>query len=73
MIGASFCRHYTMRRGTYIFILDNIKFDRVNLDKYCVDFDTELCAVRIENESSYIYILSVYVHTYVSFHFTGPI
>jgi hypothetical protein len=37
-----------------------IKFDRVNTDKYCADFDIELCAVRIQNESSYIYVLSVY-------------
>jgi exonuclease III len=60
MIGALFCRCYAMKGGTCIVILDNIKFDRVNLDKYCDDFDIELCAVRIQNESSYIYVLSVY-------------
>jgi hypothetical protein len=60
MIGASYCRHYAMKGGTCIFIPDNIKFDRVNLDKYCADFDIEICAVRIQNESSYIYVLSVY-------------
>jgi hypothetical protein len=60
MIGASFCRHYATKGGTCIFILNNLKFDRVNLNKYCTDFDIELCAVRIQNESSYIYVLSVY-------------
>jgi hypothetical protein len=31
-----------------------------NVDKYCLDFDIELCAVKIQNESSYFYMLSVY-------------
>lgn len=57
-IGASFCRRYAMR--TCIFVLNYKKFDRVNLDKYCVDFDIELCAVKIQNESSHVYVSSVY-------------
>jgi hypothetical protein len=59
-IGASFCRHNAMKGGSSIFVLDNIKFDRINLDKYCIEFDIELCAVRIQNELSYIYVLSLY-------------
>jgi hypothetical protein len=51
---------YAMKGGTCIFIHDNIKSDTVNTDKYCADFDIELCVVRIQNESSYIYVLSAY-------------
>jgi hypothetical protein len=60
MVGASFSRRYAMKGGTCIFVLNYKKFDTVNLDKYCADFDIELCAVKIKNESSYVYVLSAY-------------
>jgi hypothetical protein len=60
MVGASFCRHYAMKGGTCIFVLNYKKFNTVNLDKLCVDFDIELCAVKIQNESSCVYVLSAY-------------
>lgn len=47
MLGASFCRNNAMKGGTCIFVLNYIKFVAVNLDKYCVEFDIELCAVKI--------------------------
>jgi hypothetical protein len=60
MVGASFCRHYAVKGRTCIFVLNYKKFDTVNLDKYFVDIDIELCAVKIQNGSSYVYVLSVY-------------
>jgi hypothetical protein len=50
--------------GKCIFILDNIEYDRVNLDKYCADFDTELCAVRIQMFMFYLYTEPLPIMTY---------
>jgi hypothetical protein len=49
-----------MKSGTCILVLNFNKFVTVNLDKYCIDFDFEISAVKIQNESLSLYILSVY-------------
>jgi hypothetical protein len=58
--GASYCRRNAMKGGSCILVLNCNKFVTVNLDKYCIDFDFEISAVKIQNESLSLYILSVY-------------
>jgi hypothetical protein len=60
MLGAGFRRCSAMNGRTYIFVLNYITFVTVNVDKYCIDFDIEFCAVKIQKESSYFCVLSVY-------------
>jgi hypothetical protein len=59
-LGASFCRRSAMKGGTCIFARNNINHVTLNIETYCADFDIELCAVKIQCESTYIYVFSVH-------------
>jgi exonuclease III len=54
-------RHNTARYGgTCIFLLNYLNFTTINVDVDCSEFDFELCAIKIQFDSMYIFILSVY-------------
>jgi endonuclease/exonuclease/phosphatase family metal-dependent hydrolase len=47
-----------MRSGTCIFIHNYLRADTVNAGRYCLDFDIELCAIKIQCGSFHMYVLS---------------
>jgi hypothetical protein len=49
-----------MRCRTCIFVHNYLKADTVNVERYCLDFDIELCAIKIQCGSFHMYVLSVY-------------
>jgi hypothetical protein len=60
ILDASFCRRSALRCGTCIFVLNYLKADKVNVERYCLDFDIEPCAIKIQCGSFHMYVLSVY-------------
>jgi exonuclease III len=59
-LGGSFCRRSTLKGGTCIFVLNHLNHITLNIETNCSDFDIEVCAAKIQCESSHICIFSVY-------------
>jgi hypothetical protein len=59
-LGASYCRRNALKGGTSIFVLNHLNCVTLNLETNCLDFDIELSAIKIQYDSSFIYILAVY-------------
>lgn len=50
---ASYCRRAASKGGTCIYVTVKVKTN-------CSDFDIELCSIKIQSDSSYVYIFAVY-------------
>jgi hypothetical protein len=48
-LGAKYCRKKLQRGGVSIFIQSHFQFTALNLDKYCVDQDIEVCALKLDS------------------------
>lgn len=59
-LGASYRRRTASKGGTFIFLLNHLNYVILNIETDCSDFDIELCSIKIQSDSSYIYILAVY-------------
>ena len=59
-IGAKYCRRKLQKGGVSIFIQSHLQFTNLNLDKYCADQDTEVCALKLDSTFSNICILVIY-------------
>jgi len=59
-IGAKYCRRKLQKGGVSIFIQSHLQFTTLNLDKYCVDQDIEVCALKLDSTFSNICILIIY-------------
>jgi len=59
-IGAKYCRWKLQRGGDSIFIQSHLQFTTLNLDKYCVDQDIEVCALKLVSTFLNICILVIY-------------
>jgi hypothetical protein len=59
-IGAKYCRWKLQRGGDSIFIQSHFQFTTLNLDKYCVDQDIEVCALKLVSTFLNICILVIY-------------
>jgi hypothetical protein len=46
---AKYCRRKLQRGGVSTFIQSHLKFSTLNLDKYCVDQDIEVCALQLDS------------------------
>jgi hypothetical protein len=59
-LGVNYCRRKLQRGGVSIFIQSHLQFTTLNLDKYCVDQDIEVCALQIYYTFLNICILVIY-------------
>jgi hypothetical protein len=59
-LGANYCRKNSMTGGACIFVNSNLTCSEVNIQKYCKDYDTEACALKIYLNKTALYILTVY-------------
>ena len=60
ILGAKFCRRMYECGGVCIFILDNINYTTINMDRYSTEKDIEICAVKLHISSYTIIIITVY-------------
>jgi exonuclease III len=58
--GASFCRNSFKLSGICIFVDKNLNFINIDLWKFSLDQDIEVCAVKLSDSSHNICILSIY-------------
>ena len=59
-LGAKYCRRKLQKGGVSIFIQSHLQFTTLNLDKYCVDRDIEVCALQLDSTFLNICILVIY-------------
>ena len=59
-IGAHFCRTSYAQGGVVIYTHNSLHSSPINLSKYCVEKDIEICAVKLEVQSSVFCIIAVY-------------
>jgi len=59
-IGAKYCRRKLQKGGVSIFIQSHLQFTTLNRDKYCVNQDIEVCALKLDSTFSNICILVIY-------------
>ncbi|PNF30772.1 hypothetical protein B7P43_G06180, partial [Cryptotermes secundus] len=59
-LGARYCRKTLEKGGVSIFVHENLKFTKINLEDYCKDQDLEACALKLDSPFSNICILTLY-------------
>ena len=59
-LGSKFCRHEFKNGGVCIFILEDLDFLSISLDKYCKGKDVEVCAVSLKIAPIQLIILAIY-------------
>jgi exonuclease III len=59
-IGAHYSRNNYDEGGACIFVHNSLKFSAINLDSYCIDKDTEACAIRLNSIWKRVCMLTVY-------------
>jgi hypothetical protein len=56
-----YCRRKLQRGGVSIFIQSHLQFTSLNLDKYCVVQDIEVCSLQLNSTFLNICILVIYI------------
>jgi hypothetical protein len=59
-LGAKYCRNKLQRGGVSIFIQSHSQFTALNLDKYFVDQDFEVCELKLDSTFLTLCILVIY-------------
>lgn len=59
-LGAFYSRKCCVRGVTSIFVHNSLKFTTLKLNKYCLDKDIEVCAIRLKSIFNRLFIVSVY-------------
>ena len=59
-IGAQFCRTSHAKGGVVIYTHNTLHSAAINLGKHCMEKDIEICAVKLEVQSSVFCIIAVY-------------
>jgi hypothetical protein len=60
IMGAQFCRTNYAKGGVVIYAHNSLCLTAINLSKYCVEKDIEICAVKLEVQSMVFCIITVY-------------
>ena len=60
IIGAHYCRTNHAKGGVVIYIHSSLKSTAINLVKYCMEKNIEICAVKLEIQTSFFCITAVY-------------
>jgi hypothetical protein len=59
-LGAKFCRKNMKQGGTCIFVHESLEYNLIDLQKYCVEQEIEICAIRMVVATTNIYVISIY-------------
>ena len=59
-VGAHYCRTNHAKGGVVIYIHSSLQSTAINLGKYCMEKDVEICAVKLEIQTSVFCIIAVY-------------
>jgi exonuclease III len=59
-IGGQFYRTIHAQGGVVVYIHNNLYSTAINLSKYCIEKDIEICAVRLEVQYSVFCIITIY-------------
>jgi hypothetical protein len=59
-LGAYFCRKFGKNGGVSIFVHQNLQCAPTDLDEFCVDQETEICAVKLHHFASNTCVITVY-------------
>jgi hypothetical protein len=59
-LSASYCRRNALKGGKCIFVLNHLNCVTLNTEANSSHLDIELSAIKIQSDSSFIYILAVY-------------
>jgi hypothetical protein len=59
-LGSKFCRYDLKNGGVCIFIHEEFEFSPISLNKYCVEKDIEVCAIKLQKPYGQIIVLAIY-------------
>jgi exonuclease III len=59
-LGSKYCRIKYKNGGVCIFTHEDLEFSTIPLDKYCIEKDIEVCAVKLNINSTKLIILAIY-------------
>jgi len=59
-LGAKFCRQKLKQGGTGIFVHESLAFMNIDIQKSCLEQDIEACAVKVNLQSTVVYIMCIY-------------
>ena len=59
-LGAKFCIKNMRQGGTCIFVHESLDYNLIDLQKYCVEQEIEICAIRMVVATTNIYVISIY-------------
>ena len=59
-LGAKFCRQKLKHGGTSIFVHESLDFINIDLQSFCTEQDTEICAIKLNLPTISIYIICIY-------------
>jgi exonuclease III len=60
LLGAKCCRKTFLKGGVCIFVAKNLKYKTINLDKYNIDKDIEICVIQLDSSYNKVCILTIY-------------
>ena len=68
-LGAKFCRNTFKNGGVCIFTYESIQSTYINLNKFCKEKDSEICAVKLHLLSCEMCIITIYRSPYGNFQY----
>jgi hypothetical protein len=66
-LGTYYCRKTKHIGGICMFIHNSVTFTTVNIDSYCLDQDTEVCAIHLNSVYDKLCILAIYRYSLGNF------
>ena len=59
-IGACYCRNAFEKGGACIFVQENVRYVKLDLEKHCKDKDFEVCAKKMYFNTRHAYIIAIH-------------
>ena len=59
-LGVSYCRTLYEKEGVCIFMQESLRYESIDLEKYCKDKDFEVCAIKIYLNTKTACIIAIY-------------
>ena len=59
-LGASYCRSSFEKGDVCIFVQENLRYVKLNLQKHCKDKDFEVCATKVRFNTTQANIIAIY-------------
>ena len=59
-LGAKFCRLNLKQGGTGIFVHESLAFTNIDIQEFCMEQDTETCAIKMNLPTAFIYVICAY-------------